>query len=58
MLSFQDILHHMPAHVRGWNPSAIMVVHFSVNTTIDKCVVRCDLDVHVRWRTWCGPGVT
>ncbi len=29
--------HHAPAHVWGWNPSAIMVahMHFSVNTTID-----------------------
>ena len=34
----QRITHHAPAHVWGWNPSAIMVVHthFSVNTTIDK----------------------
>ncbi len=33
----QRITHHAPAHVWGWNPSAIMVahMHFSVNTTID-----------------------
>ncbi len=24
---FYDILHHAPAHVWGWNPSAIIVVH-------------------------------
>ncbi len=35
--SFYDIPHHAPAHVWGWNPSAIMVAHthFSVNTTMD-----------------------
>ncbi len=33
----QRITHRAPAHVWGWNPSAIMVAHthFSVNTTID-----------------------
>ncbi len=36
---FYDIPHHAPAHVWGWNPSVIMVVHthFSVNTTMDMC---------------------
>ncbi len=27
MHSFYDILHHAPAHIWGWNPSVIMVVH-------------------------------
>ncbi len=35
----QRITHHVPAHVWGWNPSAIMVAHthFSVNTMMDTC---------------------
>ena len=35
--SFNDIPHHAPVHVWGWNPSTFMVahMHFSVNTTID-----------------------
>ncbi len=34
----QCIMHHAPAHVWGWTPSAIMAhMHFSVNTTMDIC---------------------
>ncbi len=61
--------HHAPApaHVWGWNPSAVMLahLHFSVNSTIDiymrPILVRCDLGVrdalaHVVWpRGYSGP---
>ncbi len=64
---------HTPFHTMcqctfgvGTHPQSttIMVVHthFSVNTTIDIYVkpnfVRCDLGMHVRWRTQCGHCVT
>ncbi len=46
----------------------VVHMHISVNTSIHTSfphcfawvkpyVVRCDLGVHVRWRTRCGPGV-
>ncbi len=69
--SFYDIPHRTPVNVWGWTPSMIVEaqMHFSVNISIHTSlphsisrvkpnVVHCDLGVHVRWRTRCGPGVS
>ncbi len=41
--SFYNISHHTPAHVWGWTPSAIMVVHmhFSANTFTHASLPYC-----------------
>ncbi len=55
-LGFEPICNHGGTHTLQCEHTYALLPHCLV--WVKSNVVRCDLGMHVRWRTRCGPGVT